>query len=142
MSYEQMWAVIGISMMGAFAGLAIWARHLRDAKRVAMREMIHRERMMALEKGLAPPEVPAEVASGEERGIDAAAWVGRAALLTGLALAFAGFGLFVSFSMVPNRPEVSGLGDLASMGFLPIFTGVGLLLFYVLDRRSRRRSEG
>lgn len=142
MSYDHVWAAIGVFTLCAWAALTIWARHLRDAKRVAMREMIHRERMAALEKGQPLPEVPAEAASGAERGMDAAAWVSRAALLAGLALVFAGIGLLVSFSLTPNRPETAGLGDLASMGFLPIFTGVGLLLFYVLDRRSRRLPEG
>jgi len=138
MSYEHVWAVIAILTFCIWAGLAIWSRHLREAKRVAMREMIHRERMVALEKGQPLPEVPADAASSIERGGDTASWVSRASLLAGLALTFAGIGLLVSFTLTPNRPETAGLGDLASMGFLPIFTGVGLLLFYVLDRRGRR----
>jgi hypothetical protein len=138
MSYEHVWAVIGILMLSAWAGLAIWSRHLRDAKRVAMREMVHRERLAALEKDQPLPEVPAEAASSVEQGGDAGAWVSRVSLLAGLALTFAGIGLLVSFTLTPNRPETAGLGDLASMGFLPIFTGVGLLLFYFLDRRGRR----
>jgi len=138
MSYEHVWAMIVILTVCAGAALAIWSRHLREAKRVAMREMVHRERMAALEKGQPLPEVPAEVASSIERGADPVSWVGRAALLAGLALTFAGVGLLISFSLAANRPETAGLGDLASMGFLPIFTGFGLLLFYVLDRRARR----
>lgn len=136
MSYEHVWAVIGILALCAFAALVVWARHLREKKRVEVREMVHRERLAALEKGQPLPEVPGETATAG--GADPAAWVGPAALLAGLALLFAGIGFAAAFGFTPNTPETRGMQDLAAMGFLPAFTGLGLLLFYVLDRRNRR----
>lgn len=136
MSYEHVWAMIGILAVSAGAALAVWARHLREAKRVAVREMLHRERVAALEKGQPLPEVPAE--TGAADGGDPAAWIGRTALLVGLALLFAGIGFGAAFGLVPDTPETMGMQELAPLGLLPAFTGVGLLLFYLLDRRSRR----
>jgi len=50
MSYEQVWVLIGVLAIGFWGGLAIWSRHLREVKRLKVREMIHRERMAALER--------------------------------------------------------------------------------------------
>lgn len=137
MSYEQVWAVIVILTLCAWGALWVWARHLRERKRVAVREMVHRERLAALEKGQPLPEVPGEAAAGEA-GSDGAAWVSRASLLAGLGLVFSGLGFAVAFALIPATPEMGGMRELAPMGLLPVFTGLGLLLFYVLDRRSRR----
>lgn len=141
MSYEQVWMAIFIPALLAAAALAVWARHLREAKRVAEREMIHRERMAALEKGAALPELPAGLrGAGEETG-NGRAWVSQAALLAGLTLFFGGLGLFVSFFIIPDTPQADGLHAIAPVGLLPAFAGLGLLLFYVLDRRARRHAE-
>lgn len=136
MSYEQTWAVISILMLACAAALAIWARHLREKKRVAIREMVHRERLAALEAGQPLPEASEPV--GTAAAGDPAAWVGRAALLAGLALLFAGIGFAAAFGFTPATPQTVGMQELAPMGFLPAFTGLGLLLFYLLDRRNRR----
>lgn len=141
MSYEQVWMAILIPALLAAAALAVWARHLREAKRVAEREMLHRERMAALEKGAALPELPAGLrGAGEETG-NGRAWVSQAALLAGLTLLFAGVGLFVAFIMIPDTPKGDGLHSIAPVGLIPALAGLGLLLFYDFDRRARRSAE-
>lgn len=140
MSYEQVWMVILIPALFAGAGLAVWARHLREKKRVAEREMIHRERMAALEKGVALPELPEGLRGEGEAPGNGRAWVSQAALLAGLTLLFGGMGLVAAFFLVPDTPASDGLHSLAPVGLMPAFAGVGLLLFYVLDRRARRHA--
>lgn len=140
MSYEQVWIAIFVPGLLAAAALAVWARHLRESKRVAEREMIHRERLAALEKGAALPELLAGLrAPGDPPG-NGRGWVSQAALLAGLALLFAGVGLFVAFTMIPEAPKGDGLHSLAPVGLIPAFAGLGLLLFYDLDRRARRHA--
>lgn len=138
MSYEHIWVVIGVLALCAWMGLTVWARHLRDKKRMALREMIHRERMAALEKGVDLPELPVDVAGGAAETGDGPAWVGRAALLAGLTLVCAGIGMAAAFGFTPDTSEMGGMRDLAPLGLLPVFAGIGLLLFFVLDRRTRR----
>lgn len=135
MSYEQVWALVALLTLAVAAGLLLWNRHLRETKRLALREMIHRERMTALEKGTALPELPTDP------GPPRADHLSRAALLGGLVLVFGGFGLLAALGRVPDTAEVGGLRDLATLGMLPVFTGFGLLLYAVIDRLSRR-SDG
>lgn len=132
MTYEQIWAVWVLLALAVAAGLAIWAKHLREAKRLALREMIHRERMTALEKGVALSDDPARPET------TAASHLGRAALLGGLVLVFGGFGLLAALGRIPDTAEMGDLRDLASLGMLPVFTGFGLLLYALLDRWSRQ----
>lgn len=133
MTYEQIWAVWMLLALAVAAGLAIWAKHLRESKRLALREMIHRERMAALEKGVALPELPPDPAPSS-----AAGQLGRAALLGGLVLVFGGLGLLAALGRIPDTAEMGDLRDLASLGMLPIFIGFGLLLYTLLDRWSRQ----
>lgn len=145
MAYEQIWFVILVVTLSALWALAVWARHLREAKRVSEREMLHRERLAALEKGVALPETatgdPRPDGSAHDAPGNGRAWVSQAALLAGLTLLFGGIGLVLSFFLIPDTPETAGMQEMASIGLLPAFTGVGLLLFYVLDRRARRDPE-
>lgn len=133
MSYEHIWALVVLLAIATAAGLLVWARHLKEGKRLALREMIHRERMAALEKGVALPELPADPAP--TGGSD---YLTRAALLGGLVLVFGGFGLLAALGRVPDTAQVGDLRDLATLGLLPVFTGFGLLLYSVIDRLSRR----
>ena len=142
MSYEHVWFLILVLGLAAGGGLSVWSRHLAQKKRLEVRRMIHRERMAALEKGVGLSELPPDLAGaaggarGEAGGEGAGArWVQRSALAAGLTLVFVGLGMSVGLHLVPETPELSGLGDLAFLGVIPLFAGVGLLLFWWLDRR-------
>ena len=143
MSYEHIWFLITVLGLAAWGGVTVWARHLRQSKRLEVRQMIHRERMAAFEKGLEPSALPEDLARTDApwdaEGPDSALpWVQRSALAAGLTLVFVGLGMFLGFHMVPETRELAGLGDLAFLGVVPVFAGVGLLLFWWLDRRISR----
>jgi hypothetical protein len=137
MSYEHIWALVVLLTLATTAGLLVWARHLKEGKRLALREMIHRERMAALEKGVALPELPADPAPA-----GASDHLVRAARLGGLVLLFGGIGLTAALFFIPLDPALEDLHHMASMGLLPFFIGLGLLLYTWLDRGSRRAGRG
>jgi hypothetical protein len=137
MSYEHIWALVVLLTLATTAGLLVWARHLKEGKRLAQREMIHRERMAALEKGVALPELPADPAPA-----GASDHLTRAARLGGLVLLFGGIGLTAALFFIPLDPALEDLHHMASMGLLPFFIGLGLLLYTWLDRGSRRAGRG
>ena len=146
MSYEQVWFSILVATVALVAGLVIWARHLRENKRLALRELIHEERMTALEKGGALPELPPELArqSGsdpETEAVQVGRWVQRAALAAGLVLVLGGAGMWIAFQMLPGTPELRDLQRMAPIGAIPMLVGVGLLLYTWVDRRLFREDR-
>ncbi len=134
MSYEHVWAVIGLLTLLAGVALAVWARHLRETKKVALREMIHQERMAALEKGVTLPELAPDVAAGLGEVVSGTAWVHSAALLAGLVLLVGGAGTMVSLLLIVPGTGVGDLYYLWPVGLIPASAGIGLLLYYALDR--------
>jgi hypothetical protein len=134
MTYEQVWAVVTFLTVLAGVALAIWARHLREAKKVALREMIHQERMTALEKGVTLPELAPDVPAGLGEAAGGTAWVHSAALLAGLVLLVGGTGTMAAFLLIGPGTGVSDLGLLWPVGLIPASAGIGLLLYYALDR--------
>jgi hypothetical protein len=146
MSYEHIWVLIGVFALALWAGLVIWARHLREKKRLAVREMIHKERMAALEKGTDLSELPADLAHGAETGgenatTDPGHWIQRAALAAGFLLILGGIGMGLGFQMLPSTPELRDLQAMAPLGAIPILVGIGLLLYGWIDRRLFRGSH-
>lgn len=132
---------IAILVLGVF-GATILHRHLREAKLLRLREIRHKERMMAMEHNLAAPDTDtARVDSllGENEGADssrermsgtAVHWVRLAALALGLTCLFGGVGAIPGLYFLSD-PELRGTWPL---GLVPIFAGVGLLLFIRLSR--------
>ncbi len=143
MSYEQVWFSILVATLALGAALAVWARHLREKKRLEVREMIHRERMAALEKGTTLADLPSDLAHeagpGPERDrFFDGRWVQRGALAAGFILVLGGLGMMVAFSALPSTPELRDLTRMAPVGVIPILVGIGLLLFAWVDRRLFR----
>lgn len=143
MSYEQVWFSILVAAFALGCGLAIWARHLREKKRLEVREMIHDERMAALENGTALAELPADLARGDDTGAGGESsvngrWVQRSALAAGFILVLGGLGVMVALSALPSTPELRDLTRMAPVGVIPILVGVGLLLYAWVDRRLFR----
>ena len=142
MSYEYAWIPIALLALAGAVALAAWSRHLRESKRLALREMIHRERLVALEKGVPLPNLeaaPMEAASAD----GAIVWVERLALLGGLALLFTGIGQVVALNLLPATAPLGGQGlrVTAALGLMPASTGVGLLLYVWLSRRAGRSAR-
>ena len=134
MDYEHVWVLI--ALLGV--AVIIWARHLRERKRLAVREMIHLERMAAIEKGATLSELPADLASGADPAEEARTggqWVQRAALAGAFILILGGVGLSLGFLLLPQTPELGDLHQMAPLGAIPVLVGFGLLLYAWVDRR-------
>jgi hypothetical protein len=110
----------------AFAGFRQWLQHQRRA-------MIHRERLAAVEKGVAIPPLEQEVKRSN--------WnVQRILLLAGLIWISLGIGSFVVLNALLAHPE--GLTDLHPgvqwIGIAPMLIGLSHLLVYLVGRRIER----
>ena len=135
-------------LLGLIAA-GIWRRHLRDAKLLKLREMIHKERMTNMESNPSPAtenqqldELLLDLAKQEPRPSNPAAavmWVRLIALCIGLAGLFGGVGMAVGMSAVTADPEITGMW---SMGIIPAAIGLGLLVFYYLSRDFSVLSNG
>lgn len=118
----------------------IWGRqYLKLRKRHVEREMLHRERLLAMEKGIPLPEFPtlAEEPSGSLLDyLSGSIAIPKLALGCGLILIFGGAGMVAAFVIAPDS-ELE-LHKVWSVGLIPGFIGVGLILYYLLIRRSQR----
>jgi hypothetical protein len=121
--------------------LGILRRYLRNRQRLRLHEMAHRERMLAMEKGVPASEVPA--------GSDFDAWLDEAwtdrlsdggrdrqvALALGLVMLFAGSGaLLLAWRLPATSTDAETLKLAASLGLIPLMASFGLLLYYRLTR--------
>jgi Domain of unknown function (DUF6249) len=116
----------------------IWGRqYLKLRKRHLEREMLHRERLLAMEKGIPLPEFPtlAEEPSGSLLDyLSGSIVIPKLALGCGLILIFGGAGMVAAFLIAPD----SELHKAWSVGLIPGFIGVGFVLYYLFIRRSLR----
>jgi hypothetical protein len=143
------WLALTILVLGLFGG-AILRRHLRDAKVLRLREVLHEERMAALERDLPLSNGDAEkldslLIGGQETepsssrmSITGARWTRLTALALGLMLLFAGIGLIPGLYFQSDS-EASGTWPL---GLIPILMGVGLLIFVWLSRELAEQIDG
>jgi len=127
-------------------GAGILRQHLRDAKLLRLREIDHRERMTAMENNGALPDSRnqslEELLAGSVRGgwdrNSRVLWVRLAALGLGLTCLFGGIGTAIGLPGVSD-PEASGM---FSIGFIPVFIGFGLLLFYRMSKGAASTTTG
>lgn len=133
MPYEFIPVVIGLVFIFGLIGFGLVRKSLADKERLQLREMIHRERMSAMEKGLPLEGLGLEdtampgVALASDRQ-DVITWIRFTALFLGLAFFFGGLGMAVGFFIAPD-PD---LNDIWSLGLIPTLTGLGLLIFYFI----------
>lgn len=119
------WAALGMAWVFGFAVVVIVVWNLRSKRKIERLKLVHEERLRAMEKGLAPPELP-DLGGGLG---DALRPPPNWALALGLVLIAAGLGVIVAFII-----SGTDLAELWSLGFIGIFVGVGLVLFHVLTR--------
>ena len=114
-------------------GLILVGRNIKAKTRLKENEMIHRERIEAMQKGLPVPPYP-ELPSVEPstRAVD---WVRMISLVLGLLFLFTGIGMCAAFLIEPDWREVW------PMGLVPAMAGIGFLLFYNLSRGFTTTSE-
>lgn len=111
-------------------------RALDDNKRMKLREMIHRERTLAMEKNMPMENVALEAElftepapAGPRR--DAVVWLRLTALFLGLALLFGGVGMCIAFT-VSTHPDLT---QVWLIGLVPAMVGLGLLIFYAMTSK-------
>jgi hypothetical protein len=117
-------------------GYRLARRALDDNKRMKLREMVHRERTLAMEKNLPIENVALETEIFTEPQPspprrDAVVWLRLIALFLGLALFFGGVGMCVAFATALN-PDFT---EIKLIGLIPALVGLGLLIFYGMTSR-------
>ena len=133
------WAIFGVSFIFIFMLLGILAESLRQKSKLARQQMLQKERLAAMEKGLPLPDWDATALnddgarlSGAEAHERSKQWFRLVSLCVGMLLAFGGVGLLIAFNLgVDNAFE-----EISSVGVIPLMAGLGLLLFYGLTRKG------
>jgi len=105
------------------------------------RDQLHKERLMAMEKGLPPPDGSFDEAllayvsddgssSLDSRSHRAAAYGWAVALILG------GVGWAVATIVIPRDSAIAWLRDAFGFGLIPTLLGLGVFLHAVITRRS------
>ncbi len=117
-----------ILVLGSW-GLTLVGRSLRDKKMLREREMIHQERMQAMQSGIeVAQQSPTPVPSTSNPAAHAR-WFRMVSLGLGLFMLFVGIGMCIAFSIAED------FEPLWPIGIIPALAGVGFLLFYRLSAR-------
>ena len=124
-------------------GASMLRRHLREAKQLRLRQIIHEERLKAMEHNAPLPEVDDAALTGhffestnhavrnDGRGLALGIlWVRIVALCIGLASFFGGIATSTGMYLVKD-PDISNYW---AMGLIPTLVGLGLLIFYLMSR--------
>jgi hypothetical protein len=117
-----MFLILSAMILGvSFTAFCVYLRHRRAVLR-------HTERMAALEKGVALPDL--------EDPSQASPWTPRAYLLRGMLWLFSGAAMalmVMSFSLTfhQDRPPIGA----ASIGLIPMGVGLAYLIFYRKERQ-------
>jgi len=134
------WAIFGGAWVLAIILLGIIGDGIRQKRKLAVQEMLQKERLAAMDKGLPLPEWDADMLddgggpmASEEVHARRLQWLRFITLCLGLVLIFGGFGFMFAFELSDMRE----FQRLTSLGVVPVFTGAGLLLFSYLSRKMR-----
>jgi hypothetical protein len=126
-------AVVVLAVVMTVSAAFAYSARLHHQRALRIRELAHEERMAAVNRGLELP--PHEM-------LDAGAMrsaTPRTAFGAGLVLVLGGVGMFAAFTMVPSAGDGTvGLHTLSSLGIIPMFIGVGLLIFAWATRAPSR----
>lgn len=128
------WAAFGaLWIFGCTAALIIvW--HLRSKQRIEKLNLVHQERMRAMEKGIPLPEFPDLDEESSRIVIERLRLNPRWPLGLGALCIMTGLGITVAF-LLSNDPEFNKMW---SLGLIGVFFGVGLAGYYALTRTPRR----
>jgi hypothetical protein len=130
-------------------GSSVLRRHLVLARQLKLRQIIHEERMRALEHNVELPEAnDLELARllGDSQGhrpngkgwlFSSMLWVRLVSLCLGLTALFGGIGTCIGMAITTGEK----MYEYWAMGLIPAFVGVGLLSFYVLSAGLARQAK-
>jgi hypothetical protein len=129
MTEQLYWGILTLAT-GVLLVLAGVLRHYLSIRgNLAARNMLHKERMSALSKDLEPPSAdPFPVASVRESRLGSA-YLAKLITVPGLVLLFGGIGMGLGFL------NSTHLREWASLAWIPIFMGGGLLLYLLIARK-------
>jgi|SRR5579871_2139198 len=118
----------GFFWVFGWAGMWMGLGYLRHRSRDRRLEMMHQERMAAMEKGIPLPELP---------DLDAPSRRSRksnpdSTLKGGIVCAALGLGTMLAFNLSPDND----LHDIWTLPLPLVFLGLGLVLFHFLRRKS------
>jgi hypothetical protein len=133
------WAVFGSTFVIVFLLIVILGEHLRQKRKLKLRELQQPERLAAMEKGLSVPQldddifnVDRDVISNSEQYKRKIQWFRITSFSIGLFLIFTGAGMFLGFHFSSD----TGFVEMATLGFIPLMAGMGLILFYYLTGKE------
>jgi hypothetical protein len=141
----DMLAVI-LLILGLWA-LAVWNKHLREARQMQIRDIMHKERITAMEKGIPFKDLNHGGMAGELSQVNGSRsmlehdmnrnviWIRLSALCLGILFLFGGIAVAAGFPMVGDA-EIQAMWP---MGLIPGLIGLGLLLFFGLSRGYENR---
>jgi hypothetical protein len=133
---------IAILVIGGLLFLWGYGESVDRSQKVAerAREMLHKERVLALEKGLPPPDgnfdeaLLAYLAQGGEETLDVPA-ARRRAFGWAVMLIVGGIGWFMATIMISRGSPIGWLQDTFSFAIMPILLGVGIVIHALITRR-------
>lgn len=137
MADQIFWPIFGVVLLLAIAAMGILARHLKEQRRLALREMVQKERLAAMDKGIPITEwsedmmTTASETSSNGKPLNLVA-LKLTSLGVGLVMIFAGIGMMFAFQLSGDHELV----ELTSLGVIPLMTGLGLVLFHWLIKRQ------
>jgi len=134
------WAIFGVSFIFIFILIGILAENQRQKAKLARQELIQKERMMALEKGLPLPEWDSAMLDDDGSVISSAEayerrkdWLMLVTRAIGLVLLFSGLGMLLAFNIGTDND----FRDIGTIGAIPLMAGIGLLLFVYLSKPGK-----
>jgi len=125
-------ALIGLTWVTLWAVFVLVLIILKNRKRQKAMELIHKERMAAMDKGVPPPEWPDYNSRGANGEGPNAVWGAgpRTQLGTGGLLFMLGIGTCVAFALIPERD----VQQFWPIGLVLVFLGLGYGLRYLLTK--------
>lgn len=139
---EYFWSLLVLAWV--FGWAIVWLQRKKAAETLSLRrrEMLHQERLAAIEKGVPPPELPQpdeEIPEWLTAEVDRvrARWLLRISLVLGLVAVTTGIGLCLGFYWSPDR----GFHSMWTLGLIPLMGGFGFLLFWRIASAWERPSQ-
>jgi hypothetical protein len=130
-------------------GSSILRRHLVLARQLKLRQIIHEERMKAMEQNVELPEandlvLARAVGDSQEHRLNGKGWLSSSMLWVrlvslgvGLTAFFGGIGTCIGLANTPGDK----MYEFWAMGLIPASVGVGLLIFYAMSARLARQAR-
>ena len=143
MDNGQFYSALGVVWVFGFAAVLLIAWHLRGKRQLQKLNIIHTERMKAMEKGIPLPEFP-ELSENEGKVLVGRALASHMAarsvnprwpLGVGAVLIMAGLGTALAMRMSAWDFH----NELWPFGLIGVFLGIGMFLFYALTRSPADR---